>query len=68
MQATYRLQAEELNIDFLESIKKMFKQKTIEISAIDEEEEDLAFGKAIEEGLKSEGVSIDELHKALRAN
>ena len=68
MQATYRLQADELNIDFVESIKQMFKQKTVEISIIDEQEEDLAFGKAIDHGLHSENASKDELYKALRAD
>jgi uncharacterized protein YnzC (UPF0291/DUF896 family) len=68
VQATYRLQADELNIDFVEAIKQMFKQKTVEISIVDEQEEDLAFGKAIEYGLQSETVSKDELYKALRAN
>jgi len=68
MQATYRIQAEELDVEFLESIKKMFKKKSLEISIVDEDEEDFAFGRAIDEGLKSESVSKEEFFKALRAD
>jgi len=68
MQATYHLQADELTIDFLESIKKMFKQKTVQISITDEEEEEMALGRAIDEGLRSESVSKEDLFKALRAS
>lgn len=40
MQATYRLHTDELTGDFLDSIKQMFKHKNIEITIIDEDEED----------------------------
>ncbi|AFV96535.1 MULTISPECIES: hypothetical protein [unclassified Sulfuricurvum] len=68
MQATYHLNTDDLTIDFLESIKTLFKQKTVEISIIDEDEEDFAFAHAIEQGLKSENVSKEELLKALNAS
>ena len=68
MQAVYRVQAEELDIDFLESVKKMFKQKTVEISIIDEDEEDAIVAKAIEISLADENVSKEELYKALNAD
>lgn len=40
MQSIYRLKAEELNEDFLEGLKRIFKNKEIEIvvSAVDETE------------------------------
>ncbi|OHD81360.1 MAG: hypothetical protein A3D90_01865 [Sulfuricurvum sp. RIFCSPHIGHO2_02_FULL_43_9] len=68
MQATYHLNTDDLTIDFLESIKTLFKQKTVEISIIDEDEEDFTFAHAIEQGLKSENVSKEELLKALNAS
>lgn len=40
MQATYRLHTDELTGDFLDSIKQMFKHKTIEVTIIDEDEKD----------------------------
>lgn len=68
MQATYHLNTDDLTIDFLESIKTLFKQKTVEISIIDEDEEDFGFAHAITQGLKSENVSKEELLKALNAS
>lgn len=68
MQAIYRVQADELDVDFLESIKKMFKHKTLEISIVDETQEDEALVRAIELGLETENVNKDELYKVLSAD
>jgi hypothetical protein len=38
MFATYQIKADELNIDFLKSIKEAFKGKEIEISIMDYDE------------------------------
>ena len=40
MQVTYRLHTDELTGDFLDSIKQLFKYKNIEISIIEEDQED----------------------------
>ncbi len=70
MQINYTLNTNELDSDFLESIKLLFKNKdiTISIADVDNEKEDFAFAKAIEEGLSSQSVSIDELNQALYAD
>ena len=68
MQATYRLRSDELDAEFLESIKKTFRHKKLEIHIIDEDEEDVALGRAIEKGREDEEVSEAELFGALRAD
>ncbi|MDP3876447.1 MAG: hypothetical protein Q8Q50_05650 [Methylobacter sp.] len=69
MHINYQLNTNDLDADFLESVKIMFKDKDIIISIVDaENDEDFALGKAIEEGLLSESVSREELDKALYAD
>ena len=66
MHINYKLNTNDLNADFLKSVKIMFKDKDITISIADtENDENFAFGKAIEEGLLSESVSRKELDKVL---
>ncbi len=69
MHINYKLNTNELDADFLESVKIMFKDKDITISIDDmENDEDVALGKSIEEGLLSESVSREELDKVLYAD
>ena len=66
MHINYKLNTNDLDADFLESVKIMFKDKDITISIADtESDEDFALGRAIEEGLLSESASREELDKAL---
>ncbi|MDO9169873.1 MAG: hypothetical protein Q7U18_12430 [Methylobacter sp.] len=69
MHINYKLNTNDLDTNFLESVKLMFKDKEINISIVDtENDEDFALGKAIEEGLLSESVSREELDKVLYAD
>lgn len=69
MHINYKLNTNELDADFLESVKIMFKDKDITISIDDmENDEDFALAKSIEEGLLSESVSREELDKVLYAD
>jgi hypothetical protein len=70
MQINYTLNTNELDIDFIESIKLLFKNKEITISIADaeDEKEDNAFGCAITEGLASQSVLRSELDRALYAD
>jgi transcriptional/translational regulatory protein YebC/TACO1 len=68
MQVVYRLDSSELNIDFLDSVKTLFKNKTVEIIVADEDDEDKAMTLAIDKGLKSETVGEEELLRVLRAD
>lgn len=68
MQVNYKLNTDELDSHFLESIKLMFKNKNISISIIDDEDEDFALGKAMEEGLLSPSATREELNQALYAD
>gem|GEM_PF-808076 len=69
MRINYKLNTNDLDANFLESVKIMFKNKDIIISIADtENDEDFALGKAIEEGLLSESASREELDKILYAD
>lgn len=69
MHINYKLNTNDLDANFLESVKIMFKDKDIIISIADtENDEDFALGKAIEEGLLSESTSREELDKVLYAD
>ncbi len=69
MHINYKLNTNDLDADFLESVKIMFKDKDIIISIADaEDHEDFALGKAVEEGLLSESVSREDLDKVLYAD
>ncbi|MDP1773364.1 MAG: hypothetical protein Q8L15_13895 [Methylobacter sp.] len=69
MHINYKLNTNDLDANFLESVKIMFKDKDIIISIADtEDDEDFALGKAVEEGLLSKSVSREELDKALYAD
>jgi len=69
MHINYKLNTNELDADFLESVKIMFKDKDITISIDDmENDEDFALAKSMEEGLLSESVSREELDKVLYAD
>ncbi|MDP1663629.1 MAG: hypothetical protein Q8L79_00775 [Methylobacter sp.] len=69
MHVNYKLNTNDLDANFLESVKLMFKDKDIIISIADtENDEDFAFGKAIEKGLLSESASREELDKVLYAD
>lgn len=69
MHINYKLNTNDLDANFLESVKIMFKDKDIIISIADvEDDEDFALGKAVEEGLLSESVSREELDKVLYAD
>ena len=67
MQVNYKLNTNELNGNFLEAIKLLFKDKEITISITDADDEE-TFGKAIEAGLLTESVSRAELNSALYAD
>jgi len=54
MQVNYKLNTDELDSHFLDSVKLMFKNKNISISIIDDE--DFALGRAMEEGLLSPSI------------
>ena len=69
MHINYKLNTNDLDTNFLESVKIMFKDKDIIISIADtEDDEDFALGKAVEEGLLSKSVSREELDKVLYAD
>jgi len=69
MRINYKLNTNDLDANFLESVKIMFKNKDIIISIADiENDEDFALSKAIEEGLLSESASREELDKILYAD
>jgi hypothetical protein len=70
MQINYTLNTNELDINFLEAIKLLFKDKdiTISINDAEDEKEDNALANAITEGLLSSSVSKDELNKVLYAD
>lgn len=69
MHINYKLNTNDLDANFLESVKIMFKDKDITISIADvENDEDFALGQAIETGLLTESVSRKELNKFLHAD
>ncbi|MFI3155734.1 MAG: hypothetical protein QX199_06220 [Methylococcaceae bacterium] len=69
MHINYKLNTNDLDANFLESVKIMFKDKDIIISIADtENDEDFALGKAVEEGLSSKSASREELDKVLYAD
>ncbi len=69
MHIDYKLNTNELDASFLESVKIMFKDKDIHISIIDTEmDEDFALGQAIEVGLLTESVSKEALNQVLHAD
>jgi len=69
MHVNYKLNTNDLDASFLESVKIMFKDKDIVISIADtENDEDFALSKAIEEGLLSKSASREELDKVLYAD
>lgn len=69
MHINYKLNCNDLDTNFLESVKIMFKDKDITISIVDtENDEDFALAKAIEKGLLSESASREELNKVLHAD
>lgn len=68
MQAVFRLESSELDLDFLESIKKIFAKRRVEISIVDADEEDRLLSSMIEEGLTSKSVSQEELFRVLNAD
>jgi hypothetical protein len=69
MHINYKLNTDDLDTDFLESVKILFNDKDISISIVDiEKDEDFALGKDIDAGFLSETASKEELNKALYAN
>ncbi|MCX7095463.1 MAG: hypothetical protein NTY50_18740 [Methylobacter sp.] len=69
MNINYKLNTHDLDVNFLESVKIMFKDKDITISIAEtENDEDFALGRAMEEGLLSQSVSREELDKVLHAD
>ncbi len=68
MQVNYTLETSELDINFLNSLKEIFKNKYINITVTDEYEEDEKLASAIDEGLKSQSVSYDDFSKIIDAN
>lgn len=53
MQVAYQLRSDELDINFLESVKALFNNKEIEIIIHDEEEEDKKLEKILNHTLQS---------------
>jgi len=68
MQVTYDLKVDEINLDFINSIKNLFVDKEIRITIEDVDKEDEALSMAIKDGLESETISKDEFLKALSAD
>ena len=70
MQVTYDLKVNEINKNFIDSIKTLFANREIRVTIedVNTEMEDKALAKAIKEGLKSESISKEEFLKALIAN
>ncbi len=69
MRINYKLNTNDLDANFLESVKIMFKDKDITISIADiENDEYFALDKAIETGLLSESASREELNKVLHVD
>lgn len=65
MQVTYDLRVDEINQEFISSIKSLFLNKEIRITIEDVEREDEALSIAIKEGLKSKSISKKEFLEAL---
>ncbi len=66
MRVAYQLKSAELDSDFLESIKSLFKNKDIEIVISDDEEDDRRFGDILNYTFyNSQKVSEDSLLEAL---
>lgn len=69
MQASYQLQGNDLNMNFLDSIKNLFQNREIEIIIHDLEEEDKKFGEILDYTYSnSKAVSEDSFLKALSEN
>ncbi len=83
MQSTYRLKASELDGDFIEALKKLYKDRAISITISDEEPMDeteylmrseanrkrlLESIKNVREGKAVREVSLDELKKMYEEN
>ena len=69
MQASYQLQGDDLNMNFLDSIKNLFQNREIEIIIHDVEEDDKRFGKVLDYTYSnSKVVSEDSFLKALSEN
>ena len=68
MQVSYDLKVDEINLDFINSIKNLFVDKEIRITIEDVDKEDEALSMAIKDGLESETISKDEFLKALSAD
>jgi len=66
MQASYQLQGDDLNMNFLDSIKNLFQNREIEIIIHDVEEDDKRFGEILDYTYSnSKVVSEDSFLKAL---
>jgi hypothetical protein len=69
MTVTFNLNEAEINDNFILYLKNLFKNRDLNITIQDSEEqtknEDEALGFAIEEGLTTETISKDDLIKAL---
>jgi hypothetical protein len=66
MQASYQLQGNDLNMNFLDSIKNLFQNREIEIIIHDVEEDDKRFGEILDYTYSnSKVVSEDSFLKAL---
>ncbi len=70
MQVTYDLKVDEINQNFIDSIKALFANREIRVTIEDAniKMEDKALAEAIKEGLKSESISKDKFLKSLNAN
>jgi hypothetical protein len=66
MQASYQLQGNDLNMNFLDSIKNLFQNREIKIIIHDVEEDDKRFGEILDYTYSnSKVVSEDSFLKAL---
>lgn len=69
MQASYQLQGNDLNMNFLDSIKNLFQNREIEIIIHDVEEDDKRFGEILDYTYSnSKVISEDSFLKALSEN
>ncbi|MCI0501416.1 MAG: hypothetical protein L0Y61_06685 [Epsilonproteobacteria bacterium] len=69
MQASYQLQGNDLNMNFLDSIKNLFQNREIEIIIHDIEEDDKRFGEILDYTYSnSKAVSEDSFLRALSEN
>jgi hypothetical protein len=69
MQASYQLQGNDLNMNFLDSIKNLFQNREIEIIIHDVEEDDKRFEEILDYTYtNSKVVSEDSFLKALSEN